>query len=61
MLEKMRGLNASQLAEVMGKSLTKDEITALLARRDAIVKLLDARIAQFGEDKVLFSLQQPTS
>jgi hypothetical protein len=61
MLEKMRGLNASQLAEVMGKSLTKDEITALLARRDAIVKLLDARIAQFGEDKILFGLQQPTS
>jgi len=56
MLEKMRGLNASQLAETMGKSLTKDEIAALLARRDAIVKLLDARIAQLGEDKILFNL-----
>jgi hypothetical protein len=56
MLEKMRGLNASQLADVMGKNLTKDEIATLLVRRDAIVKLLDTRIAQLGEDKILFNL-----
>jgi len=40
----------------MGKVLTKDEIGALLARRDAIVKILDAKIAEKGEALVLYSL-----
>jgi len=53
---KMKELNAPQLTEVMGKSLTKDEITALIARRDALVKLIEGRIAEFGEDKILFTI-----
>jgi hypothetical protein len=53
---KMKELNAPQLTETMGKSLTKDEIAALLARRDALVKLIEGRIAEFGEDKILFTL-----
>jgi len=53
---KMKELNAAQLTAVMGKNLTKEEIVALLARRDALVKLIDGRIAQFGEDKILFTL-----
>ena len=54
--EKMKELNAPRLSEVMGKTLTKDEITALLARRDAIVKILDAKIAEKGEPAVLYSM-----
>jgi hypothetical protein len=38
------------------KSLTKAEIDALLARRDAIVKLFEGKIAQRGEAAVLFTL-----
>ncbi|HEY7185510.1 MAG TPA: hypothetical protein VH436_03125 [Vicinamibacterales bacterium] len=53
---KMKELNAPQLTETMGKSLTKDEIAALLARRDALVKLIEGRIAEFGEDKILFTI-----
>jgi hypothetical protein len=53
---KMKELNGPRLTEVMGKSLTKDEITALIARRDALVKLIEGRIAEFGEDKILFTL-----
>jgi hypothetical protein len=56
MLEKMRGLTAPALTETMDKSLTKAEIQALLARRDAIVKLFDEKIAQRGEAAVLFAL-----
>ncbi len=54
--ERMRTLTAPVLAEVMGKSLTKAEIDALLARRDVIVKLFDDRIAQRSEAAVLYTL-----
>lgn len=56
LLDKIRGLTASDLADVMEKSLTKGEIEALLARRDAIVRLFDERIAQRGEAAVLFTM-----
>ena len=56
MFEKMKDLNASELTAVMSKSLTKSEIDALPARRDAIVKLFDGKIAQRGEAAVLFTL-----
>ncbi len=56
MFEKMRGLTASDLTGAMEKSLTKAEIEALLARRDAIVKLFDGKIAQRGEAAVFFTL-----
>jgi hypothetical protein len=58
---KMKELTAPQLTDVMGKSLTKEEITALLARRDALVKLIEERVAQYGEEKVLFSLSPAIS
>jgi Trp operon repressor len=38
--------------------LTKDEIEALMARREALVKLFDARIAQRGEKAVLYTLSR---
>jgi hypothetical protein len=53
--EKLRALNRETLTQVMGSSLTKDEITALLARRDAIVKIFEQRIAQAGENAVLYT------
>jgi hypothetical protein len=53
---KMKELNAPQLTQVMGKTLTKEEITALIARRDALVKLIEGRIAEFGEERILFTL-----
>ncbi len=53
--QKLREITASGLTEVMGTALTKGEIEALLVRRDAIVKLFDARIAQRGEEVVLFT------
>jgi len=56
MFEKMKTLNAPELTEMMEKSLTKAEIDALLARRDAIVKLFEGKIAQRGEAAVLFTL-----
>jgi hypothetical protein len=56
LLQKLRELTAFGLTEVMGTVLTKGEIEALLVRRDAIVKLFDARIAQRGEAAVLYAL-----
>ena len=55
LLERMRGLTAPALADAMGESLTKQEIDALLARRDAIVTLFDGKIAQRGEAAVLYT------
>jgi hypothetical protein len=60
LFEKMRGLTASDLTDAMDKSLTKGEIEALLARRDAIVRLFDERIAQRGEAAVFFTLLAPS-
>jgi hypothetical protein len=54
-LQKLRELTAPALAEVMGTALTAREIEALMVRRDAIVELFDARIAQRGEATVLYS------
>ena len=57
LLERMRALTRPALMYAMAKNiLTRDEIDALLARRDAIVKLFDAKIAQSGEAVVLFTL-----
>src|SRR6187200_869407 len=56
LLDRMRELNEPKLTEAMDKSLTKQEIEALLARRDAIVRLFDEKIAQRGEAAVLFAL-----
>ena len=49
------GLTRETLTQVMGNTLTRDEINALLARRDAIVKIYEQRIAQAGESAVLYT------
>jgi hypothetical protein len=56
LFQKIKELTASGLTDAMESILTADEIKALLARRDAIVTLFDARIAQRGEAAVLFTL-----
>jgi hypothetical protein len=53
--ERMRTLTAAGLAEAMGMTLTKQEIDALLARRDDIVKLFDDKIARSSEAAVLYT------
>ena len=57
LFDKMKGLTAAQLTEVMGKILLKDEIEALVVRRDKIVQLIESRIAENGEAKTLYTLQ----
>jgi hypothetical protein len=49
----LRALTTESVTTAVGKSLTREEIASLLARRDAIVKVLEKRIAQLGENAVL--------
>ena len=56
LFEKMRELTDVQVTSAMDRILTREEIVALLARRDVIVKLFDERIAQRGEAAVLFTM-----
>jgi hypothetical protein len=56
LLTRLRGLNADTVGTTLGDSIKKDELSALMARRDAIVELFDARIKSRGEAAVLFSL-----
>ncbi|HET9361418.1 MAG TPA: hypothetical protein VFO58_16815 [Vicinamibacterales bacterium] len=56
MFQKMNELTAQQLAEVMGRAMTKREIEALLARRDRLVKLFNEKIAKSTEAAVLFTM-----
>jgi len=58
LLERMRELTAAAVTEAMGDTLLKVEIEALMARRDALVKLFDDRIAQNGESVVLYTLSR---
>jgi hypothetical protein len=55
LLQAMRGLTVASVTEAVGKSLTKEEIEALVGRRDLLVKYFDDRIAQRGEPAVLYT------
>jgi hypothetical protein len=55
--EKLRALDRAVLAKSVGKTLTKSELDAVLARRDRLVKLFDQKIASVGEDKVLYTIR----
>jgi hypothetical protein len=50
MLEKMKALDAASVKAVVGGYLTDEEIAALLARRDLIVKHIDKLVKQGAED-----------
>ena len=58
LLDRMRALTAASVTEAVGGMLMKDEIEALMARRDALIKLFDDRIAQRGEKAVLYTLSR---
>jgi hypothetical protein len=55
-LKAIRGLTEASISKAVGNALTGLEISAVLDRRDRIVKLLDAHIAKQGEAGVLFTL-----
>jgi hypothetical protein len=56
LLEGMRALTMQRLQEVMGDIMQEDELQAVLARRDLLVKHFEDRIAARGEASVLFSM-----
>ena len=56
----IRGLTSDSVAKAVGSSLSRFEIQAMLARRDAIVKLFETKIAERGEAPILFTLPRET-
>jgi hypothetical protein len=58
LLEHMRGLTLDAVTKSVGRSLTRQEIQAVLTRRDAIVTLFDAKIAERGEGPVVYTLER---
>jgi hypothetical protein len=56
LFEHLRGLTTEAVARAMGTALLDTEIAALIARRDALVRLFDDQIARSGERRVLYTL-----
>jgi hypothetical protein len=56
LLEGMRALTLQRLQAAMGDVMQEDELQAVLARRDLLVKHFEDRIAARGEASVLFSM-----
>jgi hypothetical protein len=54
LLEKLKALDANALTEKTNRYLTKDEVKALLARRDKIVARFQKMISEKGENEVLY-------
>jgi hypothetical protein len=54
LLEKLKALDANELTEKTKKYLTKDEVKAVMARRDRIVAQFQKMIAEKGENEVLY-------
>ena len=52
--EKIKSLEAGIIQETVGEYLTEEEIEAVLIRRDLIVKWIEKRIKEQGEEKVLY-------
>lgn len=53
-LEKLKNLNANDLAEKTKGYLTKAEVNSVIARRDKIVATFQTLIAEKGEKEVLY-------
>ena len=53
-VERLRGLDEAKVTEKLGPWLTGAQIKALMSRRDLILELVDARIAERGEAAVMF-------
>jgi hypothetical protein len=58
LLERMRKLEHGALKERVGPFVRNNELDAILARRDRIVKLFETKIQQLGEERVLFDMPQ---
>jgi len=54
LLQKLKALDANALTEKTNRYLTKEEVKAVMARRDKIVAQFQAMIAQKGESEVLY-------
>jgi hypothetical protein len=54
LLEKLKTLDGNQVAEKTKHYLNKDEVKAVMARRDKIVAHFDKLVAQKGEGEVLY-------
>jgi hypothetical protein len=61
LLERLKALTPDQVSGVMGGILKKDELEALFARRDLIVKHFDQRMAERGAEVVLFTMPVGTN
>ena len=59
LLVALKKLNQETLMKRLRPYLTKGQIKALLARRDRIVKLFEAKIAKHGEATVLYDFLKP--
>jgi hypothetical protein len=56
LFEAMKKLTQEDLTKAMGDIMQKDEMSAVLARRDQLVKFFEDRIARRGEAVVLFTM-----
>ncbi len=56
LLDALRRLDKPRLEQAMAGALDPQQIDGLLARREAIVTFLDKRIAELGEEAVLYDL-----
>ena len=54
LLEKLKALDANAVTEKTAHNLTKDEVKAVMARRDKIVAQFQKMIAEKGENEVLY-------
>ncbi len=53
-VEKLKSLNFEIIRDNVGEYLTEKEINAVLLRRELILEVVNERIKNFGEDKVLY-------
>jgi hypothetical protein len=56
LLKGLRSLTVASVTTAVDESLTKDEISALIARRDLIVKHFEDRIKAVNEPAILYTL-----
>jgi len=54
LVEKIKALNFQMIKDAVGEYLTDDEINAVLARKELVLKEIDKLIAKNGEANVLY-------
>ena len=54
LFEKLKALDANELAQKTKRYLSKDEVKAVMARRDKIVTQFQTMISEKGEKEVLY-------